>query len=1500
MYEKLLQNAKAKFFNKRTIQSKRGFNLRLQSLPFKNKEPMSIRTFSLVPEAKSNYNFAYLIAALAASLLGISYYSRRSQVQELSGEAKELEFKITLTVNEIFSHLFNDFLRNKKTDLENPIYSIDELIKKDKNNLFFHLLKSCSLFINGISLTKEEYEQFNRLPMREGYFLFFDLILKNVQSGNLAKNARMAFDYLDPFCTSKNHLLIDLFRAIIFLQLNEREEFYALTAQICHSNDNNQALFILFPFIYSVVAPISNYKNLDLRSELTSIADSSLPNFIKSVFCYILTYYFSNKQDTSVLLKKSLEFSKKAYKDVFFDNVLKDLGQMLDEPYLTYEYGVALNEESKRKSLMYEKLMTCFLEFIILATSQEELKINNEKMLSKLRSNFSLLNPEERFFILVLDLAKLYFVNKRSPEEAQAYCNILIRKFSFFPVITQELAQTLFAGVETLQADLQLFSGINFKISQDQLPSLLSVGYLLKMVVALSHDEKDALTYLNQSIEYLPKNAEYSRQFLYFIRSIYLAIEITKQTDSQFKLELEKNFIADLDYSMQVLSEDSIARIFSYAVKLCYKNSQDANSGEKFLDQLLKESQNIDLVLAINFLKYFHYLHYKNEDKLKNTFHANLHLLKFKYPTLVPLFHFINVMFLEDLNKDHALKYAKENVDMQVFYPAYEFSILSQIDDANIDEKVKEETLWLQAQFPEKDNQIDEEKAEEMQEAIFLFGNAFLLYFISKHSKSEQEEKNLSAYFLFLMACYLPTKKHSLLTKNILSHIITMDFYFNSLCLQFKLPFLDRLVKQESYAALLNISNKLLESEPAYGSIDYDYLFYYLLVAKLGLGEKETLNDIDTLLRCSNLTYDLHYLKACIYLDNNNYIEAFSIINEKLLNQKDDPRGYSLWAAATLQQLQDTNLTKEQELAIQSKLDEARKLKKEDPYLHLAEGILLYRQNRLQEALKAFEKAKKRFGLSSAATYHNNLYIYLCLQEGRFQDALVFIQELKSLSPKDYSNFQILEKTLIDIDELKLTRTLPSDISAAMQFEKTDELYNLLEKNPDFINYVEIKGETILTWAVKHRDQLKNGDEFIKKLLRLGASPYWTNDQGETPLMIAIQKEFYALAGKFIESPALLTEKDLKETLDKSPFVNLDEDRPIEEYLKICAHFDGIIQVPFKDVLKYTFSIEKASDFAAVQVDQQSAIAPERNEGLLAAILGNRNEGWHLLAYLPSAITTNLMNYFSADFRAEEKEKIKQEILHCSHTLALHREFFQIMKIRDVDMKKKLLAGHVNKIVSLVQSLPDKGSLTYALDWVAGSHVLYLNFSRQQNELIVRIDNLGEGVSKHPRLFDPEIKYRPCVIRSLPYEALDTEQQISDYLQNVVQALMLNSKMAMGKIYDCDECINFPEYPAKEKQRKENCVVAGYIVGREIRLGKSLDKKLQRTELALANDLYQYRGRFFPPAKERHAETGLNVLKKHIDDSLGQPLQKMSSIPFLPRQGVQTEADENNINGLRC
>lgn len=199
---------------------------------------------------------------------------------------------------------------------------------------------------------------------------------------------------------------------------------------------------------------------------------------------------------------------------------------------------------------------------------------------------------------------------------------------------------------------------------------------------------------------------------------------------------------------------------------------------------------------------------------------------------------------------------------------------------------------------------------------------------------------------------------------------------------------------------------------------------------------------------------------------------------------------------------------------------------------------------------------------------------------------------------------------------------------------------------------------------------------------------------------------------------------------------------------------------------------------------------------------------------------------------------LKTEILLMLEVLAV-RINAKIINLAPETEKASLVEAQARNIVNRIQMLEEGQEYIIHSGFVG--HTLYVNFKRQAENIIVRIDNLGAGCLKHKVMQKPSKKtsaaiqqnYRqPYLIGFVPREEFKSDNKVFNYIVDLLKAQFQEKDIALGKIYSNEfqnaSQISLAVWPYKKQQLVGNCVVINKQIGLHLRLDICIEGKYLR------------------------------------------------------------------------
>lgn len=217
--------------------------------------------------------------------------------------------------------------------------------------------------------------------------------------------------------------------------------------------------------------------------------------------------------------------------------------------------------------------------------------------------------------------------------------------------------------------------------------------------------------------------------------------------------------------------------------------------------------------------------------------------------------------------------------------------------------------------------------------------------------------------------------------------------------------------------------------------------------------------------------------------------------------------------------------------------------------------------------------------------------------------------------------------------------------------------------------------------------------------------------------------------------------------------------------------------------------------------------------------------------------------------------KLKKELLLQIETLRAYRNLKIIEGLFKKEnlpenFKNHILYSHAENIFNHIDVLEVGEEYSYATGYPAytdkdNGHTIYVCFRKMMNEeILIRIDNLGDGCSRHGTVKNKELK--PYLLASL-HKKNSYKDDLIKYLVDICKAnstIIDNKKMALEMIYSSELKNKYPcndsqyRFPSKEIQTVGNCTYYSFSIGIEIRTKYDMDKNDYESKLCNGFTLY--------------------------------------------------------------
>ena len=140
--------------------------------------------------------------------------------------------------------------------------------------------------------------------------------------------------------------------------------------------------------------------------------------------------------------------------------------------------------------------------------------------------------------------------------------------------------------------------------------------------------------------------------------------------------------------------------------------------------------------------------------------------------------------------------------------------------------------------------------------------------------------------------------------------------------------------------------------------------------------------------------------------------------------------------------------------------------------------------------------------------------------------------------------------------------------------------------------------------------------------------------------------------------------------------------------------------------------------------------------------------------------------------------KIEEELLNEIETFRSIRDGHCIYELskRATKPTDNLLTAHIENLRNKILNL--KQNAEYSFFTGHSKHAIYVNFLNNGRNLVVRVDNLGDGVTRHAYVDLREgPAFYPCLMNADAEHKLIREIQLDQYLRNLFKARYTDSTL---------------------------------------------------------------------------------------------------------------------------
>lgn len=407
-----------------------------------------------------------------------------------------------------------------------------------------------------------------------------------------------------------------------------------------------------------------------------------------------------------------------------------------------------------------------------------------------------------------------------------------------------------------------------------------------------------------------------------------------------------------------------------------------------------------------------------------------------------------------------------------------------------------------------------------------------------------------------------------------------------------------------------------------------------------------------------------------------------------------------------------------------------------------------------------------------------------------------------------------------------------------------ESVKNLLQKLD--VDIVNERKESLLMTAVKHK-QLP----IVQYLIEKGANIQYSNPNNsfKTAIELAVEEEAWDILELLLKNRQAVKKEQLKKIIAKH-----------------ISHYEGAVQSEKKDIEWINTQVNKLvnrevgnmrSFELALKLYRKEYIA--KYLSMLHAInkeiqldeeTFNPSSGWRTELFLPlriRALFALLIEIQRGKFNEELPvsdtfaiEKLINELITNIETLRARRDSLAIRIARDKKIKSsqfdQLITAHAENIYAKMINLNEGEEYSYdtgysAYDksyWFFGKktrypgHTIYVNFYCVNGDIIIRADNLGDGVEVYHEKLPMLDEWKPFIIGVVPKTyIIANKDRFIDYIKAIIKAKLepKNLKVIYSQDFKSFKNDVSDKLPANKSQTDNSCVTSSHDVGMEIRLG---------------------------------------------------------------------------------
>ena len=390
-----------------------------------------------------------------------------------------------------------------------------------------------------------------------------------------------------------------------------------------------------------------------------------------------------------------------------------------------------------------------------------------------------------------------------------------------------------------------------------------------------------------------------------------------------------------------------------------------------------------------------------------------------------------------------------------------------------------------------------------------------------------------------------------------------------------------------------------------------------------------------------------------------------------------------------------------------------------------------------------------------------------------------------------------------------------------------NKINSIIIEDENILNYQGLAGQSSIMFAAE-----AGRIDVLEYLFKKGANINLVNNRDETAIEITVSKQYWKCLIFLLKFRQKITIEDVKKQLNycNDNYNDAYETWQLKNKNLIDTIVRGLTGVDVAEVMqndKWIFmghlhslkghiisssNRNRADNLEGIDLDKCLALRIRYHFEILLKLKRN------LITHLPLGMTKNRVI-----------NGLIEEITTNIETLRAYKDACLVIGFLDQPYKDQAIKAHAANIANKIENLTEGGEYSYRSGFEGNpGHYLYVGFSRKNNQIIIRVDNLGDGrQGKHQEsekmsknnITRPAVK--PCFIGQVPVYQFAENRKVLEYIQNIIEAQFTLKTDALPKIYKkLSDNVLIDTGPAKRPQIVGNCGLKNHSAGMHNRLNR--------------------------------------------------------------------------------